>query len=90
MVAEADESDGSFLHLSPTIAVVTNVDLEHLDHYGSMDRLRDAFVDFLNKVPFYGLGVICLDDEEIQGLIPRLHRKFVTYGVSADQVHWNG
>jgi UDP-N-acetylmuramate--alanine ligase len=83
MVAEADESDGSFLHLSPTIAVVTNVDLEHLDHYGSMDRLRDAFVDFLNKVPFYGLGVICLDDEEIQGLIPRLHRKLVTYGVSA-------
>jgi len=83
MVAEADESDGSFLHLSPTIAIVTNVDLEHLDHYGSLDKLRDAFVDFLNKVPFYGLGVICLDDQEIQGMIPRLHRKLVTYGVSA-------
>jgi UDP-N-acetylmuramate--alanine ligase len=83
MVAEADESDGSFLHLNPTIAVVTNIDAEHLDHYGSMDRLRDAFADFLNKVPFYGLGVICLDDPEIQALIPRLGRKLVTYGVSA-------
>jgi UDP-N-acetylmuramate--alanine ligase len=83
MVAEADESDGSFLHLSPTIAIVTNVDFEHMDHYGSMDNLRDAFVAFLNKVPFYGIGVICLDDPEIQGLIPRLDRKLVTYGVSA-------
>jgi UDP-N-acetylmuramate--alanine ligase len=83
MVAEADESDGSFLHLSPTLAVVTNIDLEHLDHYGSMDRLRDAFADFLNKVPFYGSAVICLDDQEIQGLIPRLDRRLITYGLSA-------
>jgi UDP-N-acetylmuramate--alanine ligase len=82
MVAEADESDGSFLHLSPTIAVVTNIDLEHLDHYGSMDRLRDAFADFLNKVPFYGAAVICLDDPEIQALMPRLHRRLLTYGTS--------
>ncbi|MCI0566995.1 MAG: Mur ligase domain-containing protein, partial [Acidobacteria bacterium] len=62
LVAEADESDGSFLHLSPTIAVVTNIDAEHLDHYGSLERLQDAFVDFLNKVPFYGTGIVCLDD----------------------------
>jgi len=83
MVAEADESDGSFLHLNPTLAVVTNIDAEHLDHYGDMDRLRDAFADFLNKVPFYGLAVVCLDDKEIQSLMPRLTRKLVTYGVSA-------
>jgi len=83
MVAEADESDGSFLHLNPTIAVVTNIDAEHLDHYGSMGRLRDAFADFLNKVPFYGAGVVCLDDPEVQGLMPRLTHKLVTYGVSA-------
>ncbi len=83
MVAEADESDGSFLHLNPTIAVVTNIDAEHLDHYGAMDPLRNAFADFLNNVPFYGLGVVCLDDEEIQGLMPRLSRKLITYGVSA-------
>jgi UDP-N-acetylmuramate--alanine ligase len=83
MVAEADESDGSFLHLNPTIAVVTNIDAEHLDHYGSMEALRDAFADFLNKVPFYGVGVVCLDDAEIQGLMPRLSRKLRTYGVSA-------
>lgn len=83
MIVEADESDGSFLHLSPTIAVVTNIDMEHLDHYGSMERLRDAFADFLNKVPFYGTAVICLDDLEIQAMIPRLHRRLVTYGSSA-------
>jgi UDP-N-acetylmuramate--alanine ligase len=83
MVAEADESDGSFLHLNPTIAVVTNMDAEHLDHYGGMDALRDAFADFLNKVPFYGLGVVCLDDPEVQALMPRLTRKLLTYGVSA-------
>jgi len=83
MVAEADESDGSFLHLHPTIAVVTNIDAEHLDHYGSIDALRDAFADFLNKVPFYGLGVVCLDNPEIQGLMPRLTKKLLTYGASA-------
>ncbi|MBI3449570.1 MAG: UDP-N-acetylmuramate--L-alanine ligase [Acidobacteria bacterium] len=83
MVAEADESDGSFLHLHPTIAVVTNIDAEHLDHYGSLEALRDAFADFLNKVPFYGLGVVCLDNPEIQGLMPRLTKKLLTYGASA-------
>ena len=82
LVAEADESDGSFLHLSPTIAVVTNIDAEHLDHYGSLDRLQDAFVDFLNKVPFYGTGIVCLDDPRIREILPRLERKIVTYGLS--------
>jgi len=80
MVAEADESDGSFLRLSPTIAVVTNIDLEHLDHYADFDELRDAFVEFLNKVPFYGAGVVCLDDPEIQEIMPRVTRRLVTYG----------
>ena len=82
MVAEADESDGSFLRLSPTIAVVTNIDLEHLDHYTDFDALRDAFVEFLNKVPFYGTAVVCLDDPEVQEVIPRVTRRMVTYGVN--------
>ena len=82
LVAEADESDGSFLHLSPTIAVVTNIDAEHLDHYGSLGRLQDAFVDFLNKVPFYGTGIVCLDDPRIREILPRLKRKILTYGLS--------
>ncbi len=81
LVAEADESDGSFLHLSPTIAVVTNIDAEHLDHYGSLARLRDAFVDFLNKVPFYGTGIVCLDDSSVQAILPRLDRRVITYGL---------
>ena len=83
MVAEADESDGSFLGLSPTIAVVTNIDAEHLNHYGSMEALVDAFAGFLNKVPFYGLGVVCLDDPQIQGIIPRLTRTLLTYGMAS-------
>ncbi len=81
MVAEADESDGSFLRLSPTIAIVTNIDLEHLDHYEDFDELRDAFVEFLDKVPFYGTCVVCLDDPEIQDIIPRLTRRLITYGM---------
>jgi UDP-N-acetylmuramate--alanine ligase len=82
MVAEADESDGSFLRLSPTIAVVTNIDLEHLDHYDDFDALRDAFVEFLNKVPFYGTAVVCLDDPELQEVMPRVTRKLLTYGLN--------
>jgi len=74
LVAESDESDGSFMLLSPTIAVVTNIDYEHMDHYGDMDAIRNAFVGFINKVPFYGLAVLCLDNEEIQGIIPRLRK----------------
>ena len=84
LVAEADESDGSFLHLSPTIAVVTNIDAEHLDHYGSLEKLQHAFVDFLNKVPFYGTGIVCLDDASIRRILPRLQRKVVTYGLTGN------
>jgi UDP-N-acetylmuramate--alanine ligase len=82
LVAEADESDGSFLKLSPTIAVVTNVDADHLDYYQDLDEIRHTFVDFINKVPFYGLAVLCLDDVNIQGLIPQVKKRFVTYGLS--------
>jgi len=81
-VAEADESDGSFLKLSPTIAVVTNIDPEHLDHYGTHEAVKDAFVHYSNKVPFYGLCVLCLDHPAVQDILPRLERRHVTYGVS--------
>ncbi|HET6372617.1 MAG TPA: UDP-N-acetylmuramate--L-alanine ligase [Candidatus Polarisedimenticolia bacterium] len=83
MVAEADESDGSFLRLAPTIAVVTNIDDEHLNHYGTMGALVEAFTGFLNKVPFYGLGIVCLDDPQIQGIMPKLTRKHMTYGLAS-------
>lgn len=82
VVAEADESDGSFLLLSPTIAVVTNIEREHMDHYGSYENLEKAFIDFLNKVPFYGLNVVCLDDPGIQRIISKLNRRVITYGFS--------
>jgi UDP-N-acetylmuramate--alanine ligase len=88
LVAEADESDGSFLKLSPTIAVVTNIDPEHLDHYGDFESLRSAFIDFINKVPFYGAAVICLDHPVIQQIIPRIHKRYITYGLSSQaEVH---
>jgi UDP-N-acetylmuramate--alanine ligase len=83
LVAESDESDGSFMVLSPTIGVVTNIDHEHLDHYGDMEALRNAFIEFINKIPFYGLAVLCLDNEEIQGIIPHLKKRYVTYGMSS-------
>ena len=83
LVAESDESDGSFTVLSPTIAVVTNLDREHLDHYGDIDGIRDAFTDFINKIPFYGLAVLCLDNEEIQTIIPRLKKRHQTYGMNS-------
>ncbi|WP_437735909.1 UDP-N-acetylmuramate--L-alanine ligase [Sorangium sp. So ce1335] len=82
LVAEADESDGSFLRLTPTIAVVTNIDPEHLDHYGTHERIKDAFVEFAARVPFYGLAVLCLDHPHVQDLLPRIPRRHVTYGVS--------
>jgi UDP-N-acetylmuramate--alanine ligase len=82
LVAEADESDGSFLHLSPTVAVVTNIDPEHLDHYGTLAELKRTFVDFINKVPFYGLAVLCLDHPEVQSILPRVQKRFVTYGLA--------
>jgi UDP-N-acetylmuramate--alanine ligase len=81
LVAEADESDGSFRHLFPMVAVVTNVDREHLDHYGSEAALRDAFLAFANKVPFYGLVVICADDPVAAGLAPALLKRHATYGL---------
>jgi UDP-N-acetylmuramate--alanine ligase len=82
MVVEADESDGSFLHLHPSIAIVTNIDPEHLDHYGTLERLQSAFVEFCNRVPFYGLNVLCLDHPNVQALLPRMEKRFVTYGSS--------
>ena len=84
MVVEADESDGSFLRLDGTIAVVTNIDPEHLEHYGTFDRAKDAFVEFVENVPFYGLAVMCVDHPEVQSLIGRIRdRRIVTYGFSA-------
>jgi len=82
MVAEADESDRSFLKLSPTIAIVTNIDREHLDTYKDLADVQEAFLGFLNKVPFYGAGVVCLDDGPIQDILPRVERRVVTYGLS--------
>ena len=81
-VAEADESDGSFLRFTPTLAVITNIDAEHLDHYGTHEAVKDAFVDFANRIPFYGLGIFCLDHPHVQGILPRVQRRFVTYGFS--------
>ncbi|WP_404333771.1 UDP-N-acetylmuramate--L-alanine ligase [Sphingomonas sp. MMS12-HWE2-04] len=84
MVVEADESDGSFLRLDGTIAVVTNIDPEHLDHYGSFDRAKDAYVEFVENVPFYGAALLCLDHPEVQAIIPRVRdRRIVTYGFAA-------
>ncbi|MGH7385110.1 MAG: UDP-N-acetylmuramate--L-alanine ligase [Candidatus Rokuibacteriota bacterium] len=83
LVAEADESDGSFLKLTPTIAVVTTVDAEHLDHYADLDAIVGAFLAFVNKVPFYGCAVVCLDDENVQRMIPRMDKRVVTYGLAA-------
>ena len=82
LVAEADESDRSFLMLTPTIAVVTNIDEEHMEHYRDLDDLKDTFAEFLNKIPFYGTGIVCLDEPHIQAIIPRLKRSVITYGFS--------
>jgi UDP-N-acetylmuramate--alanine ligase len=84
LVAEADESDGSFLLLSPVIAVVTNIDPEHLDYYGTLEREKQAFTDFANRVPFYGRAVVCLDHPHVRAILPQVHKRFVTYGTSAD------
>ncbi|MBW2369765.1 MAG: UDP-N-acetylmuramate--L-alanine ligase, partial [Deltaproteobacteria bacterium] len=82
IVAEADESDGSFLKMAPTIAVVTNVDREHLDFYADLDAVKAAFLEFIDRIPFYGRAVVCLDDEAVQDLIPKLRKPFTTYGLS--------
>jgi UDP-N-acetylmuramate--alanine ligase len=83
MVVEADESDRSFLMLTPTIAVVTNIDREHMDYYHDMDDVRACFTSFVNKVPFYGASVLCLDDPNVQAIIPHVERRRITYGLSA-------
>jgi UDP-N-acetylmuramate--alanine ligase len=83
MVVEADESDRSFLMLTPTIAVVTNIDREHMDYYHDMEDVRTCFTNFVNKVPFYGTSILCLDDPNVQAIIPRVERRRITYGLSA-------
>jgi len=83
LVAEADESDGSFLALSPAIAVVTNIDHEHMDYYGNMETIRETFISFINNIPFYGTAILCIDNEEIQGIIPRLKKRYLTYGMTS-------
>jgi UDP-N-acetylmuramate--alanine ligase len=96
LVAEADESDGSFLMLSPTIGVVTTVDAEHLDFYRDLDDIKHAFSQFMNKVPFYGCSVLCLDQPNIQSLVPQLHKRFISYGLTsqadyvARDIHFTG
>lgn len=83
LVAEADESDGSFLMLLPTIAVITNIDLEHLDYYSGLKHLKETFLAFVNKVPFYGAAIICLDDPNVQSLLPEIKKRYLTYGFSS-------
>jgi UDP-N-acetylmuramate--alanine ligase len=81
LVVESDESDGSFLKLSPILAIVTNIDREHLDHYKDIEEIRSAFVEFVNKVPFYGAAIVCLDDDNVQQILPRVTRRIMTYGM---------
>ena len=82
LVAEADESDGSFLKLSPVIEVVTNIDLEHLDYYRDLDHIKETFLQFIGKIPFYGAVILCLDDDNIAGLLPQIKRRKITYGLT--------
>ena len=88
LVAEADESDGSFLGLSPKAAIVTNIDAEHLDHYGTVENVRKAFIDFINRIPFYGQAALCLDDPMVQSVIPEVRKRFVTYGMASHQADY--
>jgi UDP-N-acetylmuramate--alanine ligase len=96
LIAEADESDGSFLKLSPTVAVVTNIDREHLDFFENIEGLKTAFLSFVNKVPFYGLSILCADNEHVKELLPKIQRRFITYGLSkgvdlvAENIHIEG
>jgi UDP-N-acetylmuramate--alanine ligase len=85
LVAEADESDASFLHLQPMTSIVTNIDADHMETYGGdFDKLKQTFVDFLHNLPFYGLAVLCIDDNNVREILPKVARKFVTYGLSED------
>jgi len=83
LVAEADESDGSFMQLSPSIAVVTTLDEEHMEFYQTLENMKETFLKFINKIPFYGSAVLCLDDPNIQSLIPRIEKRYITYGLSS-------
>src|ERR1700691_1429814 len=83
MVVEADESDRTFLLLAPVVAVVTTIDREHLDHYASLDEIQEAFTQFVNRVPFYGAAVLCLDEPNVQAIIPNVKRPVITYGTSS-------
>lgn len=82
LVAEADESDGSFIKFAPAIAVVTNIDFEHMDFYKDIEEIRSKFLEFIERIPFYGLAVLCMDNENVQAIIPRVKKRFVTYGSS--------
>lgn len=82
LVAEADESDGSFLKLSPVLEVVTNIDLEHLDHYRDLDHIKATFLEFIDKVPFYGAAIVCLDDQNIAEVLPEIKKRTITYGLT--------
>jgi UDP-N-acetylmuramate--alanine ligase len=84
LVAEADESDGSFLLLTPTIAIVTNIDREHMDFHQTMERLNESFLTFINKVPFYGLAVLCIDNPNVRAALPKVRKRYATYGLSSD------
>ncbi|MDA3970154.1 MAG: UDP-N-acetylmuramate--L-alanine ligase [Desulfobulbaceae bacterium] len=83
LVAEADESDGSFLHLAPVVEVVTNIDLEHLDYYSGIDEIKAVFLEFINKIPFYGVAILCFDDTNITDLLPQIEKRVITYGLTA-------
>src|ERR1700675_4749177 len=82
MVVEADESDRSFLLLAPVVAVITTIDREHLDHYHSLEEIQDVFLQFANRVPFYGNVILCLDEPNVQAILPRVKRPVITYGTS--------
>jgi UDP-N-acetylmuramate--alanine ligase len=84
LVAEADESDGSFLKLSPTIAIITNIDREHMDHFKNLENLKAAFVEFINKVPFYGVSIVCRENEHTREILPQIKRRALTYGLAHD------
>ena len=83
LVAEADESDGSFLKLSPVLEIVTNIDLEHLDHYRDLDEIKATFLEFIDKIPFYGAAIVCLDDPNIADLLPHIKKRIITYGLTS-------
>ncbi|MGV1098073.1 UDP-N-acetylmuramate--L-alanine ligase [Thiovibrio sp. JS02] len=83
LVAEADESDGSFLKLSPAVEIVTNIDLEHLDHYRDIEEIKKAFLDFIDKIPFYGAAVLCLDDPNVAAILPQIRKRTITYGLTS-------